>query len=55
MSDLYDDTGDMDVCGETYDHRLDLIAESDGWRTYVCRECGAEILEDPDSDEDTDA
>lgn len=48
--DLHEDTGDGDVCGETYDHRLDLIAERDGWRTYSCRECGAEIIDEADDD-----
>lgn len=37
-----------DVCGESYDHRLDLIDERDGERVYECRECGAEIREEAD-------
>jgi hypothetical protein len=34
-----------DICGETYDHDLRLVDERDGWCTYECRECGAEIQE----------
>lgn len=37
---------DGDVCGFTYDHDLRLIGERDGWFTYECRECGAEIFEE---------
>ena len=39
---------DEEVCGESYDHRLELLDERDGMRTYECRECGAEIWEEDD-------
>ena len=34
-----------DVCGETFDHNLRVIDERDGWVTYECRTCGAEVVE----------
>jgi hypothetical protein len=40
------DEGDEEVCGVSYDHRLKLIDERDGSRSYECEECGAEVLED---------
>jgi predicted SprT family Zn-dependent metalloprotease len=40
---------DVDVCGETYDHKLRLIDKQDGVSTYECRECGAEIFEEDES------
>lgn len=39
-----DDT--EDVCGYTYDHDLQLVDDRDGIRVSVCRECGAEIIEE---------
>lgn len=36
------------VCGESYDHDLSLIDEADGWATYECRKCGAEVVTEPD-------
>lgn len=38
------------VCGESWDHTLKLIDESDGYGTYECTECGAEILTEPDEE-----
>lgn len=35
-----------EVCGETWDHTLELVDERDGIRQYLCCECGAEIIED---------
>ena len=46
-----DDDTDKEVCGESYDHDLRLIDERDGFATYACRECGAEIFTEPDEDE----
>lgn len=46
------DDEDELVCGESYDHDLRLIDEADGCSTWECRECGAEIYEDPDDEED---
>lgn len=40
------DEDDEDICGWSYDHSLDLTGERDGVRVYVCRECGAEIIEE---------
>lgn len=40
------------ICGESYDHTLSLIDERDGSRTYECRSCGAEIVEDDDEEDD---
>ena len=37
---------DADLCGWTYDHTLELHGQRDGIRTYICRECGAEIIEE---------
>lgn len=38
-----------EVCGESFDHDLRLIDERDGWRTYECRVCGAEVSEEDQS------
>ena len=53
MSDYDDDYENADdddmfeeVCGETMDHELALIGQEDGWATFVCTVCGAEIFED---------
>lgn len=46
--DVVNDDDAIELCGETYDHRLDLIDERDGERVYECRECGAEIREEAD-------
>lgn len=43
---------EMELCGATYDHTLRLIDERDGYATYECTECGAEVVEDPNEDED---
>lgn len=40
-------------CGYSYDHDLRLIDTRDGISSYECRECGAEIVDPPDHDEDT--
>jgi hypothetical protein len=42
------------VCGESYDHDLRLIDERDGYATYDCRECGAEVLTEPDAEQSDD-
>lgn len=39
---------DREICGESYDHDLELIDERAGCRSYECRTCGAEIIEDDD-------
>jgi rubrerythrin len=56
VSDVNDRERDVtdaeDICGETYDHTLNLLSEADGMRVYECRECGAEIIEE---DEEVDA
>lgn len=36
------------ACGESYDHNLEVVDERDGWVTYMCSECGAEVIEDGD-------
>lgn len=49
-----DDSEDVyseDVCGESYDHDLMLIAERDGYASYECRACGAEVVSEPDDEE----
>jgi hypothetical protein len=46
MSDFPNDPGALNVCGFGYDHDFRLIDERDGCRSYECRECGAEILEE---------
>ena len=38
------------TCGESYDHDLTLVGESDGLRTYECLNCGAEIWEEEEDD-----
>lgn len=38
-------------CGFSWDHTLELLSEGAGGRTYVCRECGAEIIEEDDGEE----
>lgn len=43
-----DYASDEPVCGESYDHTLKLVGERDGWSTYECTECGAEITEGPE-------
>ncbi len=42
------------VCGESYDHDLRLIDERDGYATYECRKCGAEVVTEPDEQSDDD-
>lgn len=37
-----------EVCGESYDHDLDTIYEGPDGRQFVCKNCGAEIWEDPE-------
>lgn len=37
-------------CGVSYDHDLSLVAEADGYATYECRECGAEVVTEPEPD-----
>ena len=37
---------EAEICGESYDHDLRFIDERDGIRTYECRGCGAEIIEE---------
>jgi hypothetical protein len=44
--------GREDVCGDSYDHDLDLIDERDGYCSYVCRTCGAEILTEPEPEDE---
>lgn len=44
-------TDDDPVCGETYDHTLRLLDERDGYATYECTECGAEVYEEPDGED----
>ncbi len=44
------DDEDEWVCGESYDHNLELFDERDGVSSYVCRECGAEIISDESDD-----
>lgn len=39
---------DEDVCGESFDHELELVGESGGMRTFECRNCGAELWEEDD-------
>jgi hypothetical protein len=39
------------ICGESYDHTLKLIDERDGYATYECTECGAEVIDKPDDDD----
>jgi hypothetical protein len=48
------DTGDdtAEVCGESFDHDLRLIDEPDGYATYECRTCGAEVFTEPDDAEE---
>lgn len=48
-------TEDEEVCGESYDHDLVLLDERDGYATYECRRCYAEIYEDPEDDEDVES
>lgn len=50
MSDTDDNT--EPVCGESYDHDLRLIDEADGYATWECRECGAEVVEEPEDEEE---
>jgi hypothetical protein len=33
-------------CGFSWDHSLDEGESADGITVYICRECGAEIIED---------
>lgn len=42
--------GDEPICGETYDHALRLIDERDGYVTYECTECGAEVYTEMDDE-----
>lgn len=44
MPDVSDET--EEVCGETYDHDLREVDRRDGWVTWECHGCGAEILEE---------
>ncbi len=49
MTAMADDT--EPVCGESNDHDVRLIDERDGYATYECRECGAEVVTEPDDEE----
>ncbi len=43
------DTEEEDeVCGESYDHDLDVHYEDEDMRILWCGNCGAEIIEDRD-------
>lgn len=42
-------TDTEDICGETYDHDLNLMSERDSMRVYECRKCGAEIIEEDEA------
>jgi hypothetical protein len=37
-----------EICGEAYDHTLDVHYEDEDGRVLWCRECGAEIIEEAD-------
>lgn len=39
---------DDEVCGETVEHQAELKDERDGVQVYLCRRCGAEIIEETD-------
>lgn len=40
-----------ELCGESYDHDLKLISEGDdGSKSWECRRCGAEVIEDPEDE-----
>ncbi|MGI6797685.1 hypothetical protein [Gordonia sihwensis] len=44
------DTDDAEYgCGYEWDHSLEELDSRDGCVTWVCRECGAEIIEEPDA------
>lgn len=47
-------SGKPETCGESYDHDLRLIDEADGYATYECRKCGAEVTTEPDNQSDAD-
>lgn len=47
-----DDDNTEPACGESYDHDLRLIDGREGYATYECRECGAEVATEPDDEED---
>ena len=44
---MTDDDEYEEGCGFSWDHTLDVISVRDGYTTYVCRECGAEIIDGP--------
>lgn len=37
---------DESVCGETYDHDIEIMFEDDETLSWSCRRCGAEGWED---------
>ena len=43
-----DEDDDYNPCGEEYEHDLHLLGEGDGYKTWECRNCGAEIDEGPE-------
>lgn len=45
-------TEDEWVCGESYDHTLQLLSEDDdGNQNFMCTECGAEIWDENEEGE----
>lgn len=52
ISDADDSVEEEEICGVSYDHDLALVDERDGWRSYECRRCGAEIEEQIEDFED---
>jgi hypothetical protein len=46
----YDEDEIDEVCGESFDHDLDVTYDGPDERILWCRRCGAEIWEDPEDD-----
>lgn len=36
---------ESDICGETFDHDLEITGSGDGETTYRCLRCDAELVE----------
>lgn len=39
---------DEDICGEAFDHDMQIVYEGEDGRQWVCRRCGAEGWEEPE-------
>jgi hypothetical protein len=44
-------TPDEETCGWSFDHDIEIVYEGEDGTQWVCRNCGAEGWDEPDTEE----